>query len=62
MNEYHKHRKLGGDVPRVLGLTASIVTVKCDGFKFKKLKSELEKATDSITITTENLGNLLEYT
>ena len=46
-------------LPRVLGLTASIVTKKCDRVKFAKLKEELEEKTDCKVVTTENLANLL---
>ena len=40
----------------MLGLTASIVTKKCDRAKFAKLKEELEANVDCAVVTTENLA------
>ena len=48
------------NVPRVLGLSASIVTTKCAVGKFMKQKEALEQTLDSTVITTENLKDLLE--
>ena len=47
-------------LPRILGLTASIVTEKCDRAKFVTLKRKLEENTDCNVITTENMENLLK--
>ena len=62
MDEYFEHKKLDGcKVPRILGLTASVVTKTCDLEKFKTLLSQLEKNTDSEIVTTEeNLANYLK--
>jgi len=65
MREYEKYKtdvKNQLDLmPHVLGLTASLVTQKCDKLKFVKLKTDLEKATDCKVITTEeNLSDLLK--
>jgi len=46
--------------PRVLGLSASIVTSKVNADKFIEEKMRLEKILDATVITTENLGDLLK--
>ena len=46
-------------VPRILGLSASIVTSKCTEKKFLLQKQQLEQTLDSTVITTENLKDLL---
>jgi hypothetical protein len=64
MNEYQKFKDVVGEgsekLPHILGLTASIVTQKCDKEKFLLRKCELENATDSKAITTEDLASLLK--
>jgi hypothetical protein len=42
-----------------LGLSASIVTKKCDLRKFVAEKERLERALDSTVVTTENIQELL---
>lgn len=46
--------------PRVLGLSASIVTKKVNADEFIKEKSRLENILDATVITAENLGDLLK--
>jgi hypothetical protein len=46
-------------LPRVLGLSASIVTSKCTVHKFLEQKKALERTLDSTVITTENIKDLL---
>ncbi len=48
-----------GDLPHVLGLSASIVTSKVSIDKFRRKMLELEGILDSKVITTKDLGNLL---
>ncbi len=63
MNHYHYYKEHTKsrleELPRILGLTACIVTQQCDKAKFLKLKEDLEKATNCNVITTENICNLL---
>merc|ERR1711972_1285219 len=49
------------ECPRILAMSASIVPNKCEMSTFLTRKKELEVILDSTVITTENLGNLLQY-
>jgi ERCC4-related helicase len=61
MDRYHDQKKNGGRVPRILGLSASIVAKKCTLAKFIEEKSKLERNLDAKVITTENLANLIQH-
>lgn len=59
--KYREHEaNPDSSVPHVLGLTASIVTEKCDERKFLTLIKELEDNTSCKIITTVNLASLLK--
>lgn len=60
MMRYLENKEKGSKVPQILGLTASIVTEKCNQIKFIKLKTELESNTDSSVVTTDNLASILK--
>ena len=49
------------ELPRILGLSASIVAQKCTKEQFKTLKKKLEAAMDSTVITTDDLANVLRW-
>ena len=48
-------------MPRILGLSASIVAKKLVGWKFKEEKARLEQTLDAKVVTTENLADLLKH-
>ena len=61
MDRYHKAKEQGAyQMPRILGLSASIVTKRVDMYKFVMEKQRLEKEMDAKVITTENLASLIE--
>ena len=61
MDRYAEIRERGAPVPRILGLSASIVTKKVNSHKFKEEKTRLERTLHAKIITTENLADLLKH-
>ncbi len=63
MDKYHDIKVIGGSarLPRILGLSASVVAKKCDRFKFVQEKTQLEKNLDARVITTEDLASISKY-
>ena len=61
MSRYAERKERGDSVPRILGLSASIVAKKLMGWKFKEEKAKLEQTLDAKVVTTENLADLLKH-
>ena len=62
MTRYAERKERGDPVPRILGLSASIVVKKPkDREKFKEEKARLEQTLDAKVVTTEDLADLLKH-
>ena len=61
MDRYAEIKERGAPVPRILGLSASIVTKKVKEEKFKEEKARLEQTLHAKIVTTENLADLLKH-
>lgn len=61
MRDLTQYEEAGGsNRPRILGLSASIVTGKVNDLKFRQQLIELERTMHSKVITADNLANYLQ--
>ena len=58
---YHRAKREGGDLPKILGLTACLMVKSVPVHKFHTEKEILEDIMDSRVETTEDLYDILKY-